>query len=422
MQRRIQSGFTIVELIVIIVVIAILATIVIVGYNAVQNQAMANSLKSDLENSKSELTRSLANQGSYPADAGALAPSNGATFNYAVDNTQSTKRFCLQASAKGQTYYITQDSVPKEGSCPALGNSPTVTWTERGPSNASWWRGAISNNGQRAVIAPYYAGSLQTTSDGGATWTARTAAGQSQWGDVKMNADGSRIDALILFSNTIRRSTDSGATWTTISLPSGTQANSLVVSEGGTVLVATTTSGNFFLSIDNGASWVVRASPVSTTGMMGTVMSDNGQHIYTKSNGSNRVFYSGNFGASWTEITMNHGGGGNVVATNNAGNRLTVTTTDGIRVSNNYGVDWAQLNPWPDARRVTNFTASENGQSLIGTSGPNTSALIQVSTDGGISWQQASAPAAAWNTYTVSKNGQYFMAVRQNAAPWIGSR
>jgi len=50
-----QRGFTVVELLIVIVVIGILAAIVIVGYNGVTKHAVEVSLKSDLQNAASTL-------------------------------------------------------------------------------------------------------------------------------------------------------------------------------------------------------------------------------------------------------------------------------------------------------------------------------------------------------------------------------
>ncbi|PPG44387.1 type II secretion system protein [Rathayibacter sp. AY2B5] len=50
-----RSGFTIVELLIVIVVIAILAAITIVGYNGITKQAVEASMKSDLQTAATAL-------------------------------------------------------------------------------------------------------------------------------------------------------------------------------------------------------------------------------------------------------------------------------------------------------------------------------------------------------------------------------
>ena len=49
MKQR-KNGFSIVELIIIIVVVGILATIAVISYNGVQNNAHDTAVQSDLEN------------------------------------------------------------------------------------------------------------------------------------------------------------------------------------------------------------------------------------------------------------------------------------------------------------------------------------------------------------------------------------
>lgn len=65
-QRR-GAGFTIVELLVVIVVVGILASITIVAFNGIQNRANDAAVKSDLANAAKKLTLwKIENGGSYP--------------------------------------------------------------------------------------------------------------------------------------------------------------------------------------------------------------------------------------------------------------------------------------------------------------------------------------------------------------------
>lgn len=63
MTRRAQVGFTIVELLIVIVLIGILATITIVAYNGVQEKAKNGSVESDLYNLTEQINLAGTNNG-----------------------------------------------------------------------------------------------------------------------------------------------------------------------------------------------------------------------------------------------------------------------------------------------------------------------------------------------------------------------
>ncbi len=66
MQKRWAIGFTVVELIIVIVVIGILTVVSVVGYNGVRKGAAVRVVQSDLENITAEMQRTYQKTGSYP--------------------------------------------------------------------------------------------------------------------------------------------------------------------------------------------------------------------------------------------------------------------------------------------------------------------------------------------------------------------
>jgi prepilin-type N-terminal cleavage/methylation domain-containing protein len=121
---RQQFGFTIVELLIVIVVIGILAAITIVAYNGISGRAKVASIQSDLEGSGKQLAIDQVTSGAYPATIAAanggngLTPSSGSTYSYVVNNSTSPQSYCLSESNGAISYYTTStNSVQALGDC-----------------------------------------------------------------------------------------------------------------------------------------------------------------------------------------------------------------------------------------------------------------------------------------------------------------
>ena len=80
---RKQTGFTIVELLIVIVVIAILAAITIVAYNGIQARATYSAYQSDITAINKAILLYYADNGAYP---GHLAAGNGCWTNAGTRN------------------------------------------------------------------------------------------------------------------------------------------------------------------------------------------------------------------------------------------------------------------------------------------------------------------------------------------------
>jgi|GEM_PF-2124626 len=124
------SGFTIVELLIVVVVIGILAAITIVWYTGVSQKAIASSLQSDLTNGSNKLKLYQVENGSYPTsftDGGGgnycpdppdtrycIKASPGTTFTYSPEVGSSPQNFTLDAiyTSSSTTYRMTSNTPP----------------------------------------------------------------------------------------------------------------------------------------------------------------------------------------------------------------------------------------------------------------------------------------------------------------------
>lgn len=115
-----RAGFTIVELLIVIVVIAILATITIVAYNGIQDRARTSAMTSALTQAGKKMTLwRVDNPDQYPASLAELGVNDTDTiaYQYTFDNTAQT--YCITATnTNGTTYYISNTSgTAQSGTC-----------------------------------------------------------------------------------------------------------------------------------------------------------------------------------------------------------------------------------------------------------------------------------------------------------------
>lgn len=127
-----RPGFTIVELLIVVVVIAILAAITTVAYNGIQNRVRATAMQSDLNQAMKAVLVFKTTDASenYPTslDQAGAKSSGNVTLQYSVDNNANPKTFCItatDASLIGTSYYIS-DTVtsPTTGKCPTHSSNP----------------------------------------------------------------------------------------------------------------------------------------------------------------------------------------------------------------------------------------------------------------------------------------------------------
>ena len=115
-----HSGFTIVELIVIIVVIGVLAGISIFGYGAWQKNTRTTQVKSDLKAAAAAMEDARNFNNEYPASAATIfTPSEGVSLS---GGRTSSDNFCVRAQSVGDDTIIyvvvAGASEPRVGECP----------------------------------------------------------------------------------------------------------------------------------------------------------------------------------------------------------------------------------------------------------------------------------------------------------------
>ena len=122
-----KQGFTIVELLIVVVVIAILASITIAAYSGVLNRAKQAAAQASVSQAAKKIQLyAFENSYAYPADlqAADVSDSGQATYQYTVNNLASPKTFCVTATVQNFSYYQsdTQQN-PAAGACSGHGSN-----------------------------------------------------------------------------------------------------------------------------------------------------------------------------------------------------------------------------------------------------------------------------------------------------------
>ncbi len=231
-----RQGFTIVELLIVIVIIAILAAITIVAYNGIQNRAKQTSAQSLVtQANKKVLAYAVQNSDTYPADLAAAGVTNtDNALQYTVNNDSSPRTYGLTATNGDFSYYMSNTvTKPTSGGYPGHGQGTAVAVTNQFYNPRFTGASAPTNQTGTSTTIATYTGSAraQATTTSSAAVSMRLqpnlqrwniAAGQNLYASVVVYNDAPTARSL---SMTIRTYDTTGSSLGTIvdTIGSGSQ-------------------------------------------------------------------------------------------------------------------------------------------------------------------------------------------------------
>ena len=122
------KGFTIVELLIVIVVIAVLAAVTIVAFNGIQQRARASAAMAALSQSKKKLEVYKVENGAYPT-TGNLASAGISSGDTTLQYTSNGTTFCITGTNGNVSYKTTESAATTSGGCAGHGQGGVAAVT-----------------------------------------------------------------------------------------------------------------------------------------------------------------------------------------------------------------------------------------------------------------------------------------------------
>jgi prepilin-type N-terminal cleavage/methylation domain-containing protein len=236
-----QSGFTIVELLIVVVVIAILAAITIVSYNGIQNRAKQSAAQTAATQGGKKVNLWLVdNPSQSPTTAQfneLVGTSNSSQYQYTAG---SNGEFCVTATNGSFSYYVSNaQSSPKSGACQGHGANGIASITN------------LATN-------PSFETSTTNTNLNAVTATLDNSWAQNGLSSVKITPFGSVSDSFMSLGGDIggfRLGMEAGKTYTVSATVRLTSAQSgTLASNSRKIVVFHTLSGSNLQTASSGAT------------------------------------------------------------------------------------------------------------------------------------------------------------------------
>lgn len=182
-----SPAFTLVELLIVIVVIAILATISIVAYNGIQDRARAAAVSSALTQVAQKIAIwQVDNPGLSPTSLNDIGVANTDSLSYQYTQLDNGTNYCVTATQNKTSYFLnsTNQTTPTKGGCPGHGQGGVQAITNQftnpqfeGPSVP------VVQTGVSGVGIATYAGSkmAQATATTSAAVSMRLQQNENRW-------------------------------------------------------------------------------------------------------------------------------------------------------------------------------------------------------------------------------------------------
>lgn len=397
-----HHGFTIVELLIVVVVIAILAGIVTVAYNGIRSRATASAMSSEISSLKRLLDREVVEGAGYPASISPyISGTSDWSYQYSYNNAAEPKQYCasVTSSKTAAVYSVSSTHSLKEGVCEGHTTGipkykfENLTWGAVPNRPVASAPSALATNEDGTIVyVTYNGGSIYKSSNEGASWDQLNGAGIQSWSSIATSNDGQKVIAagngLTGTERVVKISLDGGLTWQNQDAIGPQHWQVVAVSGDGSRFMAGYEIGHLYTTSDDGATWSnITAS--SSTRRWGTIsMSHDGTRIFAASSCQTNSGFgtSINGGATFTFKTSIPNCASRMVTSADGQKALINGGTSGgiIYFTSDGGATWNDWSAKVTGDRYGDADMSSDGTKMILDN--NGARSIRISKDSGNTW------------------------------------